>query len=121
MGYAVYEEPSNGRWAGYGVPAVCDWPDCSTTINRGLGYKCEEGGDKYGDFENDGSLCDGCELFFCSEHLDRQHPDELVAKPDTTEWIQHMLTDESWQEWRDKNPKDAADYRAQLTEGNGDE
>lgn len=95
MGYAVYEDwdaRDRGvtRWAGYGVPAICDMPGCDEEIDRGLGCKCER-----------------CGLFFCGEHLYLTCPDThngLTPKPDTAEWERHMLTDESWQQWRDENP-----------------
>ena len=65
----------------------------------------------------------GCGLYFCEEHLsgsfeDLDDPDgrwyevcERCAvgdlpfdpKPDTDEWNQWKLTDESWQRWRDEN------------------
>ena len=44
MGYQVYEDSKTGRWAGYGVPAECDRPDCATKIDRGLAYRCEDHG-----------------------------------------------------------------------------
>lgn len=108
MGYSVYLR--DGRWAGYGVPAVCDHPECEASIDRGLYYICggEPGSDK------------GCGLFFCSSHMwidtqqdnvpqmcerccDGQPP--FALKPDTGEWIDHMLTDESWAQWRTDNPE----------------
>lgn len=102
MSYGVYER--NGRWAGYGVPAICDYPACGARIDRGLGYICE------------GPMDSGCGLFFCSDHLWLGHGgDQLCQRccddeppfdptPDTPEWIKHMLTDETWQQWRDENP-----------------
>lgn len=100
MGYAVYEDQaarSNGieRWAGYGVPAECDHPECAAKINRGMAYKCE------GEGEGD------CEFFFCEPH--QYHPDHehlnVVGKPDSSEWELHMLTDDSWDQWRHDNPE----------------
>lgn len=99
MGYSVYQN-SDGRWAGYGVPATCDQPDCGIEIDRGLSFRCE-----------------GCELFFCSEHLllpghTRQFCECCFEKkasfeptPDTEEWTNHMSTDPSWQQWRDDQAK----------------
>lgn len=108
MGYQVYEDRSARdlgimRWAGYGVPAVCDQPDCEAEIDRGLSYRCGDDSDQ------------GCGLSFCSSHLyigggepqmcerccDEEPP--FTPKPDTSEWEAHMLTDESWQQWRDEN------------------
>ena len=107
MGYGVYFR--DGRWGGYGVPAVCDDSECVAEINRGLAYICggEPGNEK------------GCGLFFCSSHLwigvgdddpqmcqrccDEEPPFEPT--PDTPKWIAHMLTDESWEQWRQENPE----------------
>lgn len=94
----------DGEWhrdIGYGVPCVCDHPDCTAKIDRGLSYVC--GGEPYGGDE-------GCGLYFCDKHhsplcerCDAGDPDTFIAKPDIEEWIRHKLTDESWQEWRDQN------------------
>ena len=113
MGYQVYE--MDGRWAGYGVPAVCDWPDCTVEIDRGLGYKCEHG---HSDEEGDGSDPEfddfGCGLYFCTAHLyDTAKHDGIEPKPDTREWIEWQLTDDSWEQWRTENP----DRVAVLREG----
>lgn len=105
MGYGVYER--EGRWQGYGVPAICDHEGCGESIDRGMGYMCGEelGAEK------------GCGLFFCSDHLwiggtdndpqmcQRCCDDEppFGRTPDTPEWVAHMLVDESWQQWRDEN------------------
>lgn len=115
MGYACYEK--DGRDQGYGVPAKCDHPDCDADIDRGVGYAC--GGDP---MEN-------CGLFFCGQHLthyrdpdtgrwsaavcERCHDDAqpFDQKPDTQEWIDHKLTDPSWAEWRNENPKFVALHR----------
>lgn len=98
MGYAVYEERANGRWAGYAVPAQCDTPDCPAQIDRGLAYKCEHHGPH-----------EGCELFFCSEHrYDTAAHDEVDPKPDSAEWCRHVLTDASWSLWRKLNPERVA-------------
>lgn len=100
MGYAVYEDRNADRWAGYGVPAVCDWPDCNAEIDRGLDYKCEYHEPEEGDSDDE-----GCGLFFCPKHA--RHTDGHAAatpKRDTVEWMQHMLTDRSWKQWRAENP-----------------
>lgn len=111
MGYGVYEDrPARDlgveRWAGYGVPAECDMPDCEVAIDRGVGYRCErywadeEGGVWTGDER------EGCQMHFCGEHLPHsEHGDDIVPKPDTEEWNHHILTDDSWREWRDANPE----------------
>jgi len=109
MGWSIGFDTKWQRDIGYGVPAVCDHPECSCDINRGLAYVCcgEEpcGGD-------------GCGLFFCTTHLiwserletfacERCDREELpfVPKPDTDEWIQHKRTHPSWEAWRVENPK----------------
>lgn len=88
----------------YGVPAYCDHPGCNRVINRGLAHVC--GGDPYGGEH-------GCGLYFCeSHHLNQLSTCERCThnqppfepKPDHPDWIQHKLTDPSWQQWRDENP-----------------
>ena len=75
-------------------------------IDRGLGHVC--GGEPYGGEH-------GCGLHFCGEHLlvggERQQCERCIAgqppfeaTPDTREWIEWKLTDESWGRWRDENP-----------------
>jgi hypothetical protein len=32
--------------------------------------------------------------------------------PDTPEWVQWKLTDESWQQWRDEHPDEVAAMKA---------
>lgn len=122
MGYQVYRDvEGNDRWAGYGVPAECDWADCAKRIDRGLGCKCED----HGGYELilDGESIDylriddepaaeeewvetaGCGLYFCESHrvLTDRH-DGVAPKPDSAEWNAHILSDDSWQQWRDENP-----------------
>ena len=103
MGYSVGY--INHRWIGYGVPSLCDQPNCGEEIDRGMAYLCGDG-----EF--------GCGLFFCYEHLEISSSDNepqmcercsngeesFEPTPDTSEWIEHMLTDESWEQWRIENP-----------------
>lgn len=105
MGWSIGYDENWKRDIGYGVPAVCDHPECNKKIDRGLGHVC--GGAPYGGE-------DGCGLFFCGDHLyiyrnqcERcsDGKDPFVPKPDVQEWIDWKLTDSSWQEWRDKNPE----------------
>lgn len=137
MGWAVGYDESWKRDVGYGVPSLCDHPECSAEIHRGLSYVC--GGDPYG-----GDA--GCGLFFCDTHLgwaytpegddllDSQgialprmcarcvanhqnpdgHPEYFTPKPDVREWVEWKLTDESWQPWRDLNPELVELMRAAL-------
>lgn len=113
MGWAVGDDPDRDRHIGYGVPATCDQPECGADIHRGMAYAC--GGGVMGAFDN-------CGLFFCSRHLscfaenDGDGGEWVCARcaddlppfepsPDTAEWVQHLLTDESWDQWRDENPE----------------
>jgi len=121
MGWLIGYDSKWNRDIGYGVPAKCDHRDCDKDIDRGLSYVC--GGKACG-----GS--DGCGLYFCTDHLgydeddgfhfEGQHYESrdcqlcerclnnvqpFDPKPDTKEWMNWKLTDESWQQWRDENPK----------------
>lgn len=115
MGYAVYEDATArdhgvDRWAGYGVPAVCDLATCEKEIDRGMAYRCEEyivyGTDPDTDEETETEEA-GCGLHFCPDHLEHGtgHDDSVKPKPDTAEWIAHQLTDDSWSDWRAENPQ----------------
>jgi hypothetical protein len=115
MGYGVYEEPGNGRWAGYMVPARCDFPGCEAKIDRGLGWKCEE----HGTEEVDGveEVVEGCGLFFCSGHLyETEKHSAAQPKPDTAQWVAWQLVHDSWQQWRDEHPERVAAMRELVTE-----
>jgi len=133
MGWSIGYDPKWTRDIGYGVPAVCDHPDCNSEIDRGLSYVC--GGEPYGG-DN------GCGLYFCSKHLgyalnDNDDEDEeddtpeygpqtcercgpgsglpdFKAKPDVLEWITHKLTDESWGDWRRENPNEVEYLRQRV-------
>lgn len=130
MGYQVYEDRAArdlgvDRWAGYGVPAICDQPGCDVKINRGMGYRCEEY-TVYRYFDENGEQCaeeedwaeereeqeQGCGLHFCDEHLDHgAHGDDVKPKPDTAEWERWILADKSWWQWREENPERVAQMR----------
>ncbi|MCP2265551.1 hypothetical protein ACFQHV_01090 [Promicromonospora thailandica] len=115
MGYGVYEEPGNGRWAGYMVPAPCDYPGCEAEIDRGLGWKCEE----HVEYTADGteSEVEGCGLFFCEEHRYETSDHHTVKpKPDSGHWTAWQLVDDSWEQWRVENPERVAKMRALVTE-----
>jgi len=122
MGYQVYEDPDHpSRWAGYGVPAECDWGDCHAQIDRGLGYKCEDHGGYalmldgqeigYDRIEDEPTAVEewapeeGCGLFFCETHRFRTPEHGPVQpKPDSLEWEAHLLSDASWAPWREEHP-----------------
>lgn len=118
MGWAV-GTGKDDRDIGYGVPALCDHPDCDKQIHRGLSYVC-------GMINTDGEDR-GCGLHFCTEHLlyspkygqlcERCYPRQkksFIRKPDIAEWLNHKLTNESWQQWRDENPDEVAAARKVL-------
>lgn len=117
MGWSIGFDDNWKRDIGYGVPATCDHPECEKEIHRGLSYVCGHGQPYGGD--------SGCGLYFCPEHgggglCERceagQEP--FDAKPDTAEWMQWKLQDESWQGWRDEHPEEVLRMRAAL-EGKG--
>jgi hypothetical protein len=111
MGYAVYEDHAARdygvqRWAGYGVPAICDFATCEAKIDRGMGYRCEEVYSYVEDPETEEErevITGGCNLHFCGEHESHNKHKGSTPKPDTAEWVDWLLTDESWQQWRDEN------------------
>jgi hypothetical protein len=105
MGWAVGFDSKWDRDIGYGVPATCDFPGCGKDIDRGLSHVC--GGEARGGEH-------GCGLYFCDDHLvsARQQCERCTKgqppfepTPDTREWIEWKLTDESWGPWRDENPE----------------
>jgi hypothetical protein len=109
MGWEIGYDNKYKRDIGYGVPAICDHPDCNEEIDRGLGYVCGE--DAYGGDE-------GCGLFFCSGHsytndngvrvCERclNNKEEFEPKPDIDKWMHWKLDNESWKNWRIENPKE---------------
>jgi hypothetical protein len=126
MGYGVYND--GHRWAGYGVPAVCDWDTCMEEIDRGLYFKCEEHGEyevtetrdpeteELIDVDEKWLDNEGCGYFFCPTHLyeTEAHEAHSVEKPDSPEWEIHMLTDESWEQWRTLNPEQVESMKARV-------
>lgn len=117
MSWAVGYDEQWQRDIGYGVPAICDHPDCDREIDRGLAHVC--GNEPYGGEH-------GCGLYFCEEHhphsffpedgeldrerhalCDRCYHDKppFEPKPDSAQWIHHKLADWSWASWRAENPE----------------
>jgi hypothetical protein len=121
MSWAVGYDSNWKRDIGYGVPAICDRPGCGEAINRGMEYVC--GSEPYGGDK-------GCGLFFCEGHLTgwRKSGDRHVRvcgrcdksrapykpTPDTSDWVEWKLTDESWGLWRGENPAAVEAMRATL-------
>lgn len=120
MGWSIGYDKKWDRDIGYGVPSVCDHPDCNKEIDRGVCFVC--GGQPFG-----GQA--GCGLFFCEDHLyfysgkpyficERCGEDlePFEPKPDTKEWVAHKLTDDSWHEWREENTEKVREMTEQLNE-----
>lgn len=122
MSWAVAFDARWQRYVGYGVPAICDFPECGAPIDRGLAYVC--GGDPFGGQH-------GCGLYLCGDHrslgrVPADMFDPLVAgddteddgqwaelcgrchaggqpfehTPDVREWLDHIMTHETWSDWR---------------------
>jgi hypothetical protein len=102
MGYSVYW--ANGRWQGYGVPAYCDYPGCKEKIDRGMGWQHKE--EK--EFSDPYTFC--CSKH-CHEPLESFYVDTEIEHP---EWLKHILTDDSWKQWRDEKPEIVERYRKIL-------
>ena len=103
MGWSIGFDSNWRRDVGYGVPAHCDHPDCAKKIDRGIAYTC--GGEPEGGEH-------GCGLHFCEAHLSGMNclcarcakgKKAFPPKPDHPDWVNHKLTDASWQQWRDEN------------------
>jgi hypothetical protein len=60
MGWS-YGVLRDGREFGYSVQTVCEHPECSAQIDRGLAYLC---GQMHGQDDDT-----GCGHYFCGEHL----------------------------------------------------
>jgi hypothetical protein len=111
MGWSLGWDSNWKRDIGYGVPAICDLPTCNKKIDRGLAFVC--GSEPYGgDY--------GCGLYFCPEHFNYRKPhgsnkiiqlcprcikykNSYGRKPDTKEWVEFKLNDDSWKRWKSKN------------------
>lgn len=112
MGWGMGWQPEYDRWRGYNVPALCDHPECTTEIDRGLFF-----------------ICEGCQLFFCALHLQYvalPGPEKLTEQrcercaegkpqwqpgPELNTWLRHVLTHDSWEQWRVENPGLAKRYQ----------
>ena len=70
MGWSIGYDEKWARDIGYGVPAVCDHPDCDARIDRGLSYVCCNQEPRGGE---------GCGLYFCEKHKGYLKYDEVPA------------------------------------------
>lgn len=118
MGWAVGDDREHNRFRGYGVPAFCDAKGCGEEIDRGLGYTCEGTTcDRPGEDGEDGVGCWDLDplkkptLFVCGKHTCAD-VDETDLPAEHPEWVAHLLTDDSWQKWRDENPNRVAELEA---------
>ena len=106
MGYAVYW--MNNRFQGYGVPAYCDCPGCQEKIDRGLGYQHEE--------EDRGAYAPS--VFVCNNHQTTPIDEiDVDCSREHPEWLKHVLTDDSWKQWREENPERVKMYQLSLSLG----
>ncbi len=116
MGWSLGYDERWQRDIGYGVPATCDHPGCGKEIDRGLAYVC--GGEPWGGDE-------GCGLFFCDAHMEFGATRQVCRRclrgkrpftptSDSVEWVEHKLTDPTWQGWRDENTAEVERLRAVL-------
>lgn len=109
------------------MPAWCEQPECKEEIDRGMSYAC--GGEPFSEFGCDRYFC-GKHLSMTivdntQEDLKCRHGEEdcdcewidlcercakgedpFPYKPERPIWVKHLLTDESWAEWRKNNPKE---------------
>ncbi|MFH7764588.1 hypothetical protein [Acinetobacter sp. BSP-28] len=124
--------------------AYCDHPGCKNEIDRGIGYvccgdqdhMCSCGGFYCAEHESLCTIITEDEF----EDLDQDDIQELLNHYDLTEmpvfdedgyfyhcshepiekdkehpeWLKHVLTDETWQEWREKEPEMAKHYQELL-------
>lgn len=122
MGYEVYEVGK--RFGGYGVPAICEHPGCNKEIDRGMAYAC--GGEPFSEL--------GCDRYFCGKHLEyhefntgygsreglsvckrcAQRKKPFPYKPEHPDWVNHILTHDSWAEWRKENPEKVKELKNNL-------
>lgn len=139
MGYSVYFSDKNNRWQGYGVPAYCDHPGCKNEIDRGMGYVCCDNQDHTASCG--GFYCEEHKyLLIYQDDLENMSDEELkqlgidsreeqardeddgiiccAHKPiefkELPSWLKHVLTDDSWEEWRNEEPESVKKYQALL-------
>jgi len=119
MSWSVGYDDKWRRFVGYGVTAYCDYPKCRKEINRGLPYVCGDQPPGYNEH--------GCGLHFCDEHMHYSESKKvqlcgkcLTGRPpykpkhEHPEWVNHILTDDSWSDWREKNPDMVNEYKTTV-------
>jgi len=123
MGYQVYKVGQ--RWGGYGVPAICEHPDCNEEIDRGVSFAC--GGEPFSEY--------GCDRYFCEKHrhyhcfnsgngrtcvevCERcdKRKSSFPYKPEHPDWVKHLLKDPSWAKWRKNNPDKVKELKSHSHE-----
>lgn len=97
MGYQVYW--ANNRFQGYEVTAYCDYPGCTIEIDRGIAYSNYDGTPP--------------KVFCCTKHRDEpfNYLEMVIENKEHPDWLHHVLTDETWENWRKENPKLVEKYK----------
>ena len=147
MSWVVGFNQEQGRHIGYGVLAICDHPDCTVEIDRGLVYMCCEN-------PHPSPSCGG---FYCAEHRDNYiYGDEIDDMDDaelealgidvesqavfdavenadivrcrhspiqpnkeSASWLQHVIEDDTWSKWREENPEKVIAYQEAIKNKKG--
>lgn len=142
MGYKIGYQGKFKRFLGYGIPAICDHPGCETEIDRGMGHACYEGVPY--DSACGGFFCsEHHENYVYPDEIEDLHQEELNQlglDPDedysdidgavccrhsmekhkeAATWINFILTDESWEKWREKYTEQTANLK-KLYDEKGD-
>ena len=117
MSWAIGYDNKWKRDVGYGVPSLCDHPDCEVEIDRGLAHVCKEQQPKGGD---------GCGLYFCEDHQSYLGECErcqdglppFTPKPDLPLWVKFKMQDVSWAAWREENghPEPTPEMMAEVSD-----
>jgi len=104
MGWSVCWCDEHKRWVGYGVVAYCDHKGCIEKIDRGLGYACTENHFGMNDASCGRYFCQAHTMYDYDEKTDEQicgHNNDHISD-EHPEWLNHIMTDDSWSEWREK-------------------
>lgn len=138
MGYSIGFSKELNRYIGYGVIAVCDHSECQTVIDRGMGCACCDGLPHHGNCL--GYFCaEHIENYLYFDELEDLGEDELSALgleaddlpeeednpvykckhtiaegKESIDWLNFILTDDTWAKWREVNPTYIAHYKELL-------